>query len=68
MYTILDDQRKAKFIKSFMESHPNCTLKDIIQNTVTTRSRLSYLERQGYIRLPKLTPYGERNGFIRKIS
>ncbi len=30
MYTKLDEQRQANFIKSYINTHPNCTLKDII--------------------------------------
>lgn len=45
-----------------MMSHPDCTLKNIIQDCVTTRYRLIGLESQGYFKLPKPTPYGERNG------
>lgn len=66
MYTKLDEQRQANFIKSYMNTHPNCTLKDIIQDCVTNRHRLASLERQGYFTLPKPTPYGERNGSFRK--
>ena len=66
MYTKLDEQRQANFIKSYMNTHPNCTLKDIIQDCVTNRHRLSSLERQGYIILPKPTPYGERNGLSKR--
>jgi hypothetical protein len=52
MYTMLDDQRKGNFIKEYIETHPNCTIKDVIQETVTNRVRLKYLERQGYFKLP----------------
>lgn len=62
MYTKLDDERQAKFINNYMASHPNCTLKNIIQDCVTNRHRLSALESQGYFKLPKPTPYGYRNG------
>jgi hypothetical protein len=55
MYTKLDDQRQAKHIVKYMQEHPNCTLKNIIQGCVTARSRLTYLEKQGYFRLPKQT-------------
>jgi hypothetical protein len=61
MYTILDEQRKANFIKNYIETHPNCNRKEIVQNTVTDWMRLLYLERKGYFTLPKLTPHGERN-------
>ena len=68
MYTQLDDQRKANFIKNYINTHPNCTRKELVQETVTTWNRLKSLERQGYYKLPKLIPYGERNGFFRKGS
>ena len=68
MYTKLDDQRKANFIKNYMASHPNCTRKELVQETVTTWTRLKSLEQQGYIKLPKLLPYGARNGISRKIA
>jgi hypothetical protein len=68
MYTKLDDQRKANFIKQYLQKNPNCTRKEIVQETVTTWTRLQSLERQGYLTLPKLIPYGERNGFFRKSS
>jgi hypothetical protein len=61
MYTILDEQRKANFIKNYIETHPNCTRKDIVQNTVTDWMRLLYLERKGYLSLPPATPHGLRN-------
>ena len=65
-YTKLDDQRKANFIKNYMATHPNCTRKELVQETVTTWTRLKYLEQEGYLSLPKLIPYGERNGYFRK--
>ena len=68
MYTQLDDQRKANFIKNYLENHPDCTRKQLVQETVTTWTRLQTLERQGYLRLPRLIPYGERNGQFRKSS
>jgi len=68
MYTQLDDQRKANFIKNYINTHPNCTRKELVQETVTTWTRLKSLERQGYYKLPKIIPYGERNGFFRKSS
>ncbi len=55
MYTKLDDARQAKFIINYMNTHSNCSIKDIIQNCVTNRVRLKYLESQGYLILPKLT-------------
>lgn len=45
-----------------MALHPDCTLKNIIQDCVTNRHRLTALESQGYLKLPKPTPYGLRNG------
>jgi hypothetical protein len=62
MYTKLDDERQAKFILNYMALHPDCTLKNIIQECVTNFHRLKNLENQGYFKLPKPTPYGERNG------
>jgi len=59
MYTKLDDERQAKFIRNFMMSNPNCTIKDIIQKCVTNRTRLKYLESQGYLTLPKPLNKGE---------
>jgi len=55
MYTKLDDQRQAKFIVNYIETHPSCSIKDIVQQCVVARSRLKYLESQGYFNLPKLT-------------
>ena len=55
MYTKLDDQRQAKFIVNYIETHPGCSIKDIVQQCVVARSRLKYLESQGYFSLPKLT-------------
>ena len=43
-YTMLDDQRKANFIKNYMATHPNCTRKELVQETVTTWTRLKYLD------------------------
>jgi len=68
MYTKLDDQRKANFIKNYLNTHPDCTRKELVQETVTTWTRLKSLEKQGYLTLPKLIPFGERNGFFRKSS
>ena len=53
MYTKLDDQRKANFIKAYLDKNPNCSRKNLIQDTVTTWSRLKNLEQQGYLTLPK---------------
>lgn len=55
MYTKLDDQRQANFIVKYMQEHPSCSIKDIVQQCVTNRTRLKYLESQGYFSLPKLT-------------
>ena len=55
MYTKLDDQKQAKFIVNFIQEHPNCSIKDIVQGCVTNRVRLKYLESQGYFTLPKWT-------------
>ena len=55
MYTKLDDQRQAKLIKAYMQEHPHCSIKEIIQKCVTNRVRLKYLERQGYFSLPTWT-------------
>ena len=55
MYTKLDDQRQAKFIINYINTHPGCSIKEIVQQCVTNRTRLKYLESQGYIVLPKLT-------------
>jgi len=55
MYTKLDDQRQAKFIVKYMQENPSCSIKDIVQQCVTNRTRLKYLESQGYFSLPKLT-------------
>ena len=55
MYTKLDDQRQAKFIVNYIQEHPSCSIKDIVQQCVVARSRLKYLESQGYFSLPKLT-------------
>ena len=45
-----------------MINHPNCTRKELVQETVTTWTRLKSLEQQGYLTLPRLLTYGERNG------
>ena len=65
-YTKLDDERKAKFIVNYMQKYPNCNRKQLVQDTVTTWTRLKSLEKQGYFILPKLTPIGERNAMFRK--
>jgi hypothetical protein len=61
MYTKLDEQRQAEFIKRYMTTHPTCTRKDIIRDCVTNLHRLKSLEQQGYLRLPPATPHGMRN-------
>ena len=55
MYTKLDDQRQAKFIINYMKTHPGCSIKSIVQQCVVCRTRLKYLESQGYFTLPKWT-------------
>ena len=62
MYTVLDDQRQAKFIARYIESRPEATLKEIIQKCVVSRYRLKYLQDAGYITLPQPMPLGLRNG------
>ena len=66
MYKESDSIRQSYFIRNYIEDNPICTMKNIIQNCVTNTHRLKNLERQGYITLPKPTPYGERNGLFRK--
>ena len=61
MYTMLDDKRQANFINNYLNTHQNCTMKDIIQDCVVTRTRLKYLEAQGYFTLPEPTPRSMRN-------
>ena len=55
MYTMLDDQRQAKFIIKYLQDNPNASIKEIIQKCVVCRKRLKYLETQGYFTLPKWT-------------
>ena len=55
MYTMLDDQRQAKFIIKYLQDNPNASIKKIIQKCVVCRKRLKYLENQGYFTLPKWT-------------
>jgi hypothetical protein len=55
MYTKLDDARQARFIVHYIQNNKDCSIKDIIQNCATNRTRLKYLESQGYFILPKLT-------------
>ena len=68
MYKESDSIRQAHFIKNYIEKNPSCTMKNIIQDCVTNVHRIKNLERQGYIKLPKPTPYGERNGLFRKSN
>jgi len=68
MYSVLDDQRQAKKVIEYMRTKYNCKIKDIIQDCYIARTRLAYLEKQGYFSLPEKTPYGERNGYFRKAS
>ena len=55
MYTKLDDQRQAKFVINYITAHPGCSIKEIVQECVISRSRLKCLESEGYLILPKLT-------------
>jgi hypothetical protein len=55
MYTMLDDQRQAKFIIKYLQENPNTNIKEIVQKCVVNRKRLKYLEDQGYFTLPKWT-------------
>jgi hypothetical protein len=55
MYTKLDDQRQAKFIIKYIDEHPGCSIKEIVQECVIARTRLKYLESEGYLILPKWT-------------
>jgi hypothetical protein len=55
MYTMLDDQRQAKFIIKYLQDNPNTSIKEIVQKCVINRKRLKYLEDQGYFTLPKWT-------------
>jgi hypothetical protein len=47
----------AKTVKEYMASNPTCSIKDIVQQCSTTRTRLKYLESHGYFILPKLTKH-----------
>jgi len=53
MYTKLDDQRQANFIIKYIQEHPNCSIKNIVQDCVVSRTRLHNLEKQRYFTLPK---------------
>ena len=55
MYTKLDDQRQAKFIVNYIQKHPRCSIKEIVKQCAMNRTRLKYLENQGYFTLPKWT-------------
>jgi hypothetical protein len=55
MYTKLDDQRQAKFVINYITAHPGCSIKEIVQECVISRSRLKCLESEGYLILPKWT-------------
>lgn len=55
MYTVLDDRRQAKFILDYIKNNPNPSIKEIVQKCVISRTRLKYLESQGYFILPKWT-------------
>jgi hypothetical protein len=49
MYTKLDDQRQAKFVINYITANPGCSIKEIVQECVISRTRLKYLESQGYL-------------------
>ena len=68
MYTKLDDQRKANFIKNYISTHPNCTRKELMQETVITWTRLKYLEQEGYLKLKKYYDDKYTDEFINKIN
>jgi hypothetical protein len=66
---MLDDRRQAKFIAEYIDVHPDAILKDIIQDCVVSRSRLKYLQDNGYLTLPQPMPLGLRNGLkLRKLQ
>lgn len=65
-YSVAREQQQALKVREYIKSHPTANLKSIIQNCGVTRYRLDYLYRTGQIKLPLPTPYGERNGLIRK--
>jgi hypothetical protein len=53
MYTKLDDQRQAKIIIKYMETHPNCSIKELARECIINRKRIRYIASQGYFTLPK---------------
>lgn len=55
MYTVLDDRKISKTINEYIRLNPTCSIKDIVQQCSTSRTRLKYLESHGYFTLPKLT-------------
>jgi hypothetical protein len=55
MYTVLDDRRQSKIVLNYIKNNYNPSIKKIVQNCMITRTRLKYLERQGYFTLPKWT-------------
>lgn len=61
MYTKLDDERIAKFIQNYINTHPHDCIKDIIQNCAVTRRRLLQLKTEGLISLPEPLQLGVRN-------
>lgn len=67
-YSTIREEQQALKVREYIKSNPKCNLKSIIQNCNVTRYRLNYLYRTGQIKLPLPTPYGERNGLIRKSS
>ena len=52
MYTVLDDRKKAKDIKAYMEAHPRAIRKQIYHECDITRYRAKMLEDQGLVKLP----------------
>jgi hypothetical protein len=55
MYTVLDDRNMAKTVNEYMALNTDCSIKDIMKQCSTTRTRLKSLELHGYFSLPKLT-------------
>lgn len=66
MYTKINDQNQANLIQQYIQQNPNCNQKEIMIGTFTTWKRLKFLEKEGYIILPKPLNYGQRNAVIRK--
>jgi len=61
MYTKLEDASQARKINAYMKVNPKATRKLITKYCVTNTHRLKYLEQEGYIVLPPVTPHGMRN-------